>query len=128
MRARPLSSPAHDRNAQGQRSATFLATAGAALALLLAGCTSLPLQATDALPGYGSSVNQNAAVMIIDPQPARALDTALPLDGHRAEIAIIRYYTNQVVPPESLATSGLGGTSSNAAPGAAVATPSGAMQ
>jgi hypothetical protein len=101
---------------------------GALGALVLAGCTSLPMQATDRLPGYGSSINQNAAVMIIDPQPAHALDTALPLDGHRAEIAIIRYYTNTVIPPQAATTSALGSALGGGAPGLAAPATTGAMQ
>ena len=126
------SSPGHDRTRgkrSGRRSRPFLlAPIGALGALALAGCTSLPLQATDALPGYGNSINQNAAVMIIDPQPAHALETALPLDGHRAEIAIIRYYTNTVIPPEAATTSGLGAALGGGAPGVAAAATTGAMQ
>jgi len=99
-----------------------------ALLLSLAGCTSLPQQSTDPNPGFGASLYQNAAVMIIDPQPLRAEDTLLNLDGHRAELAILRYYTDTVIPPQALTTSSLGGVPSNAAPpGAGVAT-SGAMQ
>ena len=96
--------------------------------LMLAGCTSLPMQATDRLPGYGESVNQNAAMMIIDPQPALAQNTALALDGHRAEIAIIRYYTNEVIPPAPLSTSDVGSTIGGSAPGVAAAATSGAVQ
>jgi hypothetical protein len=128
-----LSSPGHGRSTRGKRSGrrsrtSLLAPIGALGALVLAGCTSLPLQATDPLPGYGSSINQNAAVMIIDPQPAHALDTALPLDGHRAEIAIIRYYTNTVIPPQAATTSSLGGSLGGGAPGVAAAATTGAMQ
>ena len=128
MRANSLSSPGRGRDALGQRPVTLLAPVGAAFALLLAGCTSLPMQATDRAPGFGTSINQNAAVMIIDPQPGRAQDTHLPLDGHRAEIAIIRYYTNQVIPPEALTTSGVGSVPGSSAPGVATAASSGAVQ
>ena len=133
MRARSPSSPGHDRTARAQRSGlrfrtAFLAVAGA-LAALLAGCTSPPIQATDRLAGFGDSINQNAAVMIIDPQPLRARDTALPLDGHRAEIAIIRYYTDTVIPPEALTTANIGSSASGgAAPGVAAAASTGAVQ
>ena len=82
----------------------------AALLLLpaLAACTEPTIQASDPLPGVGDAFNQNAAVMIIDPQPVRARDTSLPLDGHHAENAIIRYYTGSVIQPQSLSTSGIG--------------------
>ena len=96
--------------------------------LVLAGCTSLPMQATDRLPGYGDSVNQNAAIMIIDPQPALARNTSLPLDGHRAEIAIIRHYTNKVIPPVSPSTSSVGDAIGGGAPGVAAAATTGSMQ
>src|SRR6476469_8733527 len=128
MRAKALSSPGPDRSARGQQSVIGLAPIGTAFVLLLAGCTSLPQQATQPAPGFGASVNQNAAVMIIDPQPVRAQDTALPLDGHRAENAIIRYYTGQVIPPEALTTSGIGSAAGGGAPGVATAASTGAVQ
>jgi hypothetical protein len=132
MGTKPTSSPGHDRTAREQRldfcsSAAFLAAAGALVALL-AGCTSPPIQATDRLAGFGDSFNQNAAVMIIDPQPPGARETALPLDGHRAEIAIIRYYTDTVIQPQALTTSGIGSVAGGAAPGVAAAATTGAIQ
>jgi hypothetical protein len=97
--------------------------------LALAACTPPPLQASDrAGPGFGDSVNHNAAVMIVDPQPPRAQETVLPFDGHRAETAVIRYYTGQVIQPVGLTTSGLGAAPGAGQGGAATATSTGAMQ
>ena len=44
-------------------------------------------------------MKQNAAVMIIDPQPASAANVNIDLDGRRAGIAIERYRTGTVIPP-----------------------------
>jgi len=60
---------------------------------------------TPAPGGYGNSVSQNNAVMIIDPQPATAANTDLDLDGRRAGIAIERYRQNKVIPPIQMRTS-----------------------
>jgi hypothetical protein len=94
----------------------------AVVLLPIAGCTSLPLQSTERQPGFGDSVNQNAAVMIIDPRPVRAEVTALDLDGHRVRLAILRYYTNTVIPPQTPTTSGLGSALANGSAPAGVAT------
>ena len=55
--------------------------------------------------GYGDSVRQNNAVMIIDPQPASAANVDLDFDGRKDAIAIERYRTGTVIPPEELSTS-----------------------
>ena len=55
--------------------------------------------------GYGDSVRQNNAVMIIDPQPASAANVDLDFDGRKDAIAIERYRTGQVIPPDELKTS-----------------------
>jgi hypothetical protein len=55
-------------------------------------------------PGYGDSVRQNSAVMIIDPQPVSAANVNLDFDGRKDDIAIERYRTGQVIPPEELTT------------------------
>ena len=110
--------------------ASLPATASALLLMMLAACTSTPQQATDRNPGFGDSINQNAAVMIIDPQPVRARDTELPFDGHRAEGAMLRYYTDNVIQPQSLSTSSMGAVPAPATPGptTGVSTTTGAMQ
>jgi hypothetical protein len=55
--------------------------------------------------GYGDSVRQNSAVMIINPQPASAGNVDLDFDGRKDAIAIERYRTGQVIPPKELETS-----------------------
>ena len=55
--------------------------------------------------GYGNSVRQNSAVMIIDPQPATAANVDLDFDGRKDALAIERYRTGKVIPPEELDTS-----------------------
>lgn len=55
--------------------------------------------------GYGDSVRQNSAVMVIDPQPASAGNVVIDFDGRKGSIAIERYRTGQVIPPEDLTTS-----------------------
>ena len=73
-------------------------------ALLLAACApSVYQDSTTPTVGYGNSVRQNAAVMIIDPQPVSAAN--INLDGRRAGIAIERYRTGTVIPPTELRTS-----------------------
>ncbi|WP_119300650.1 hypothetical protein [Dongia deserti] len=54
--------------------------------------------------GYGDSVRQNNAVMIIDPQPVSAANVDIDFDGRKDSIAIERYRTGQVIPPEDLTT------------------------
>ena len=56
-------------------------------------------------PGYGNAVSQNNAVMIIDPQPASAANTDFDLDGRKDALAIERYRTGTVIPPDELRTS-----------------------
>jgi hypothetical protein len=83
------------------------------LALLvgaLAACSdpSVYRQSGTPVPGYGNAVRHNNSVMIIDPQPATAANTAIDLDGRRAGLAIERYRTGTVIPPEEMrTTSGL---------------------
>ena len=75
-------------------------------AITLAGCApSVYSDSTTPIPGYGNSVRQNAAVMIIDPQPVSAANVNLDLDGRRAGIAIERYRTGTVLQPTELRTS-----------------------
>ncbi len=75
-------------------------------AATLAGCApSVYSDSTTPIPGYGNAVRQNAAVMIIDPLPASAANVDIPLDGRRAGIAIERYRTGTVIPPEEQRTS-----------------------
>lgn len=56
-------------------------------------------------PGFGNSVSQNSAVMIIDPMPMTAANVDLDLDGRRDSIAIERYRAGKVIPPRELRTS-----------------------
>lgn len=56
-------------------------------------------------PGFGNSVQTNAAVMIIDPMPMTAANTDLEMDGRRNGIAIERYRTGKVIPPREMRTS-----------------------
>jgi hypothetical protein len=73
---------------------------GLVTATLLAACgPSVYRDSATPIPGYGNAVKQNAAVMIIDPQPATAANVNLDLDGRRAGIAIERYRTGTVIPP-----------------------------
>lgn len=76
-----------------------------AAAALGACAPSVYVDSTGQFPGYGNAVKQNAAVMIIDPQPASAANLDLDLDGRRAGIAIERYRTGQVIQPVELRTS-----------------------
>lgn len=79
---------------------------GLAAALLLAACApSVYQDSTTPTVGYGNAVQQNAVVMIIDPQPVSAANVNLDMDGRRAGIAIERYRTGTVIPPRELRTS-----------------------
>lgn len=76
-----------------------------ASASLLAACgPSVYRDSATPIPGYGNAVKQNAAVMIIDPQPASAANVAIDFDGRRGGIAIERYRTGTVIPPDELRT------------------------
>lgn len=76
-----------------------------ASASLLAACgPSVYRDSATPIPGYGNAVKQNAAVMIIDPQPASAANVDIDFDGRRGSIAIERYRTGTVIPPEELRT------------------------
>jgi len=78
---------------------------GLVTATLLAACgPSVYRDSTTPIPGYGNATKQNAAVMIIDPQPASAANVNIDLDGRRAGIAIERYRTGTVIPPEEQRT------------------------
>ena len=55
--------------------------------------------------GYGDSVRQNSAVMIIDPQPVSAANVDIDFDGRKDALAIERYRQGLVIPPEELRTS-----------------------
>ena len=75
-------------------------------ATLLSACApSVYRDSTTPIPGYGNAVKQNAAVMIIDPQPASAANVNLDFDGRKDSIAIERYRTGTVIPPVELRTS-----------------------
>jgi hypothetical protein len=75
-------------------------------AIALAGCApSVYQDSTTPTPGYGNAVKQNSAVMIVDPQPVSAANVDLALDGRRDALAIERYRTGTVIPPEELRTS-----------------------
>jgi hypothetical protein len=77
-----------------------------AAATMLAACApSVYQDSTSPIPGYGNAVKQNSAVMIIDPQPASAANVDIDFDGRRGAIAIERYRTGKVIPPEELRTS-----------------------
>jgi hypothetical protein len=71
------------------------------------------------VPGYGNAVGQNAAVMIVDPQPASAANTEIDFDGRKAWIAIERYRQGKVIPPLELRTSSVenSGGGGGSAPG-----------
>ena len=78
---------------------------GLVAATLLAACgPSVYRDSATPIPGYGNAVKENAAVMIIDPQPAAAANVNLDFDGRRAGIAIERYRTGTVIPPEEQRT------------------------
>jgi hypothetical protein len=78
---------------------------GLVTATLLAACgPSVYRDSTTPIPGYGNAIGQNSAVMIIDPQPAAAANVDLDLDGRRGAIAIERYRTGTVIPPEEQRT------------------------
>ena len=74
-----------------------------ALVALTAGCAR-PQQPFEATPGFGNAVNQNAVVMIGNPEPPRAQDTLINLEGNRALLAIQRYQTNTSIPPQPQST------------------------
>jgi hypothetical protein len=76
-----------------------------ASASVLAACgPSVYRDSATPIPGYGNAVKQNAAVMIIDPQPASAANVDIDFDGRRGGIAIERYRTGTVIPPDELRT------------------------
>jgi len=78
----------------------------ALLAILAAGCDpTIYRESGTPVPGYGNAVRQNAAVMIIDPQPVSAANTNIDFDGRRAGLAIERYRSGEVIPPITLRTS-----------------------
>jgi hypothetical protein len=56
------------------------------------------------IPGFGNAIRQNAAVQIVDPQPAGAANTTIDMDGRRALLAIERYRTDTVIEPTELRT------------------------
>ena len=56
------------------------------------------------IPGFGNAIRQNAAVQIVDPQPAGAANTTIDMDGRRALLAIERYRTGAVIEPSELST------------------------
>ena len=84
---------------------TRLTIVCASAALLAACAPSVYQDSTTPIPGYGNAVKQNSAVMIIDPQPASADNVDIDFDGRADAIAIERYRTGKVIPPEELRTS-----------------------
>jgi hypothetical protein len=56
------------------------------------------------VPGFGNAIRQNAAVQIVDPQPAGAANTTIDMDGRRAHLAIERYRGGAVIEPRELRT------------------------
>ncbi len=76
----------------------------AALIGALPACSNVYRQSGTPFPGYGNAVRQNAAVMIVDPQPASAANTNIDMDGRRAFLAIERYRTGTAIEPEELST------------------------
>jgi hypothetical protein len=74
--------------------------------LTLAGCApSVYQDSRTQFVGYGDSVRQNSAVMIIDPQPVTAANVDLDFDARKDSIAIERYRQGKVIPPVELRTS-----------------------
>ena len=74
-------------------------------AAIVAGCGPHTYrQSATPVPGYGNSVRQNSAVMIVDPQPASATNTMIDMDGRRSLIAIERYRSDTTIVPETLDT------------------------
>ena len=79
-----------------------LSSLAIALVLSLAGCVHpFTQQPYDASPGFGEAVNQNAAVMIVNPEPLKAQNTLINLEGNRALLAITRYETGTTIPPQA---------------------------
>jgi hypothetical protein len=77
-----------------------------AAGLALAACDpSVYRDSTTPIVGYGNSVRQNSAVMIVDPQPVSAANVDLDFDGRRGGIAIERYRSGKVIPPVQQRTS-----------------------
>ena len=71
-----------------------------AAGLLLAACQhNVPLGS-----GFGNAVHHNSALHIADPNPPRAADVVLEMEGKRAALAIGRYETGNVIVPASPAT------------------------
>ena len=76
------------------------------------------------IPGFGNAIRQNAAVQIVDPQPAGAANTTIDMDGRRALLAIEAYRTGTVLEPTELSTTEIvpvfsdesGGDAGSAAP------------
>jgi hypothetical protein len=75
-----------------------------ALVSALSACSNVYRQSGTPFPGYGNAIRQNAAVMIVDPQPASAANTTIDMDGRRAFLAIERYRTGTAIEPEELST------------------------
>jgi len=87
-----------------------LSSLAVVLALSLAGCVHpFTQQPYDASPGFGEAVNQNAAVMIVNPEPLKAQNTLINLEGNRALLAITRYETDTTIPPQAENTMSTGG-------------------
>ena len=55
-------------------------------------------------PGYGEATANNAAVMIVDPNPPGSQNTDIPLEGDRAAGAYDAYQADKVEQPVTLNT------------------------
>ncbi len=77
----------------------------AAMAVVLVACA--PQQHLS--PDFGDAVRQNMAVHIIDPRPMPVDEAGSALDGRRAAGAVDRYQRGQIIEPERLTTSTIGG-------------------
>jgi hypothetical protein len=85
-------------------------------AVVMTGCGAYRDSLTP-MPAFGNAVSQNAAVMIIDPQPVGAANTNIDFDGRAAGLAVERYREGKVIPPVELRTSGLGTSGSEGSGG-----------
>lgn len=72
-------------------------------ALLLSGCGAESVRYLTYQDGVvesgGDAVAANKAVTVVDPWPANSRNAHIPMEGHRAALAISRYETNNVIEP-----------------------------
>ncbi len=82
---------------------------GLALLLGLGACEKYTPGLTTSLvstgPGFGNSMQHNAAVQIVNPEGEK-VGVPPVMDGHRAASAIDRYEKGQVFKPEAVTTTG----------------------